>query len=538
MSNTLTEVILLNTPLDRNYQHTLYFNNPTEQETTFKAFKVKSQENCTYQRKDKIIRFDACIDEIISCDYVMYRNNAHSTKWYYAFITKMEYKNDEMTEIHIETDVIQTWLFSYTMRTSFVEREHVEVDGYGFHTVPENVELGGYICNKHTQANIAPQDDLKIVVGVTKDKDGNNVTGTIYNNIYSGVRYYIFSNTTAGANALNSFITSYGEEGANEAITCMFLAPSQMFDDEKEGSMLSSNFSTNPLYINFNDLEGSTSIDITTKKLDGYTPHNRKLMGYPFRYLLASNNAGASVVYEYEQFKYQDGIVTYNLDQPRFIINSALCPSCSIRMRPLNYKGGEYNDEEGLTGGKFPVLNWTSDTYTNWLTQNGINIGIGVVGGLATVGAGIALTATGAGAGVGLGMIGGGLLSIGSSVGQVVQHSMQPPQAEGNINSGDVTTALGNNDFHFYDMSIKSEYAVIIDQFFDMFGYKINRVKVPAKNHRKHYWYTKTIDANIIGTLPAEDLIKIKECYNRGITFWRNPTNIADYSIAYDNICI
>ena len=82
-----------------------------------------------------------------------------------------------------------------------------------------------------------------------------------------------------------------------------------------------------------------------------------------------------------------------------------------------------------------------------------------------------------------------------------------------------------------YKMSIKSEYARIIDEFFTMFGYKTHRVKIPNKNHRKRFWYTKTVDCEIDGKIPQKDLEKIKNCYNNGITFWRNASEIGEFNL-------
>ena len=78
----------------------------------------------------------------------------------------------------------------------------------------------------------------------------------------------------------------------------------------------------------------------------------------------------------------------------------------------------------------------------------------------------------------------------------------------------------------------KEQYAKIIDNYFDMFGYKVNRVKKPSAGHRENYWYTKTIDVNIDGAIPQKDLQKIKDCYNNGITFWYTPANIGNYSVS------
>ena len=200
-------------------------------------------------------------------------------------------------------------------------------------------------------------------------------------------------------------------------------------------------------------------------------------------------------------------------------------------MVPITYAGAYRNDEHGVNMGKFPILNWTSDVYTNWLTQNGVNIAISLATGAAQVAGGAAL----AYASGGLAMAAGGssMLSgaaqITNTLTQIHQQSFSPPQAKGNLNSGDVVTATKRNDFHFYDMTIRKEYAQIIDEYFNMFGYKCNRVKVPAKAHRENYWYIKTIDANITGDIPQEDLQTIKDCYNQGITFWRANGNFRNY---------
>ena len=41
-------------------------------------------------------------------------------------------------------------------------------------------------------------------------------------------------------------------------------------------------------------------------KLDGYTPKNKKLLTYPYCYMLLTNNSGGSAVYKYELFNNPD----------------------------------------------------------------------------------------------------------------------------------------------------------------------------------------------------------------------------------------
>ena len=533
----ITKVDLLTVPLEKDYVHTLYFGSKTEQQTYFKNKKKKSYTDFSYQRKDGVIRVPEHIDTLIAagCNYVMYQNAAYSDRWFYAFIENMEYINDGRTDVKIRTDCLQTWMFDITVLPSFVEREHAASDIAGENTIEEGLELGEYVCNLHSTADYGG-DGLSIVIGATKKPDGENVTGTLYNNIYSGVRYYSFG--TGDMNVINEFLAEYDDEGIGEAITCMFMAPRWLAPLRDDHTVAGTNL-TYDYYINSESQNVSgVQKQLTKGTIDGYTPRNKKLLAHPFRYLLVSNNAGASVPFKYERFQKTEYNEAGNLQSvnvaPCFVIEGVLNPGCSIRMVPLYYNGIYRNDEEGVNMGKFPALNWTSDVYTNWLTQNGVNIAIQLVSGVGQIasGAALAYASGGLAAGIGGGSIVSGASQITNTLAQIHQQSFSPPQAKGNLNSGDVVTATERNDFHFYDMTIKAEFAQIIDEYFDMYGYKCHRVKIPEKNHRAAYWYTKTIDANIIGNIPQGDLQVIKDCYNRGITFWRNTTNFKNYSAA------
>ena len=128
-------------------------------------------------------------------------------------------------------------------------------------------------------------------------------------------------------------------------------------------------------------------------------------------------------------------------------------------------------------------------------------------------------------------MLVGGVAGVTNSLHQFYVAELQPPQVAGNTNCGDVMTASENNTFAFITETIRYNQARIIDKYFDMFGYKTNLVKVPETNHRANWWYTKTIDANIVGDIPESDMEKIRQCYNQGITFWKNPANMYNYDV-------
>lgn len=533
-----TRIYLLNVPLESDYKHTFYFANQEEQLAYFQNHVIEWNENYTYQRKDNIIRYPAHYDYLTmkKANYIMYQNRKANNKWYFAFIKEKTFSNEGVTELHIETDRIQTFLFDYEVKTSFVEREHVNDDTAGLNLVEESLQIGEYVVNQHGRARYTEDTDsdtaderFYIVVGVTELSDGTRAEGTLYNGIYSGIQYFAFPLSEYNTK-LKDFLSAY-DSGKAEAIVCMFLAPNKLLKGFLSNNKVLPSILPSREYVG--SLDGTTAIFSEFKNnIDGYVPKNKKLLTYPYRYLLASNNNGAEVIYKYENWYTRTGTdeATKTYVPPVFVIEGCLTPGCSIRMIPMYYKGDSRCDVEGINMGKFPALNWTSDYFTNWLTQNAVNIGIQGVSSIGTALGGVGLMLTGAGAVAGAGAIASGLTGIAGTLGEMYKADLVPNQAQGNINSGDVITSSNQNDFHFYDMCIKKEFAVILDNYFDMFGYKINRVKVPLKNHRARYWFTKTIDCNIDGGITNDDLAIIKNCYNNGITFWRASATMGDYS--------
>ena len=109
-----------------------------------------------------------------------YNTDDVTSKYYYAYIVDMEYKNDEVTDVKIETDVFQTWQFDFTYLKSFIERKHVTDDVIGKHTILEPVATGEYICNDYDvysdMSSLA--NDYYIMVNVSQYIDGTDAVQT------------------------------------------------------------------------------------------------------------------------------------------------------------------------------------------------------------------------------------------------------------------------------------------------------------------------------------------------------------------------
>lgn len=92
-------------------------------------------------------------------------------------------------------------------------------------------------------------------------------------------------------------------------------------------------------------------------------------------------------------------------------------------------------------------------------------------------------------------------------------------------------------NFFFYHCSIKREFAEMIDNYFDMFGYKVNTMEVPNLYTRINWNYLRIIDVNIEGAnVPEKDMLKYKHQLQQGITFWHNPATFRDYSQSNGNV--
>ena len=149
----------------------------------------------TYQRKDFKVRFNLEIDIIEKYNYMIVQNAPYNYKYYFYYITDMQYINDEMTEITIKLDVFQTYQFDFIYKKCYVEREHVNDDTVGKHIVPEDIETGDYIID--SQVHWSKLNDKIFILQASKDTNGTIATGTQLGEIFVNGCLYACGNYTA-----------------------------------------------------------------------------------------------------------------------------------------------------------------------------------------------------------------------------------------------------------------------------------------------------------------------------------------------------
>lgn len=554
-----SDVYLLKVPLEIDDINQLTFSNATAQYNYFSSLPKLSVDNFTYQRKDGTIRYGAQFDSLITYNYVMYRNDAFSNKWFYAFITGMEYLNDNVTAISIKTDTWQTWQFDLTFKPVLIDREHTNNDTIGANTLPEGLELGEMVCNGDVSnfgVNISGVGDWVIVVDVSMiENPGDNQTlgytgnptGQYVNSTPSGLYHLILGVNQSVVISARSIINLYDQAGLSEAIQNVYILPRDLVGDVTAITLTTQGSAPQPYQsvgVHMpNNSTGVTNLGTFScsrpSQIQGYYPKNNKVLTYPYNYLNVSNNAGSVYSYHYEEFD----------NGASFKVEGVLTPSGSTKAVPINYKhitGSENAYDYSVSGAKYPICAWTTDSYTNWLTQNAVSMEHEsyksiIQGGYQGIGAEIALAAAGVAAPI-AGVAALGLLA-GSVIGTALeqhrakgQANLVSDQAHGNVNSGDIVWSKWKSQFTFIPMSIKSEVARCIDEFFSQYGYKCNRVKIPNITGRRNWNYVKTVACYIDGDVPQEDLQEIKSMFDRGITLWHNPATFGDYSQTNDII--
>lgn len=510
MARTGKIFLAKNIKMDKNYKSVLnYDETQMISLITDSANLVYSALNYQFIRDRGTIQVNAPYSQVIQANYMAFQNPDYSNKYFFAFIDEVKYLSPNASEIIYTVDIWSTWWSYWTAKACLVLREHVIDDTVGANTVPESLELGEYVVNAHLRDSHMNTGGLVLATTVLPTQPELANIGSEYGGIYSGFKYWTYS-----YDDMTTTIQHIADEVGTDPIISMFIAPSFLIPTSQ----------LNPAIITPSVAPATYDLGVSPiTTLNSYTPTNQKLKTFPFCYIEASNGCGANAIYHQELFTNKNLSGEYV-----FRVYGVLTPGCSIRCVPINYKGDDVATDEGINLGKFPQCSWAADMFTNWITQNGVNVATNMIGSTLDL-----LT----------GNVQSGLTGLVNSMDQIRRADLIPPQSGGNINSGDILTACHENTFHFYRMTIKSEFAERIDQYFTRLGYRVNKVKVPNMGNRANYNYVQVAQEENVAypnnynniCLPAQALDQINSLFRNGITIWNNHANFGDYSVTNAN---
>ena len=520
--------------LDKNYENVLSYNedsmvNICRNNAIYSGNKYK-----IIGVRNNIINVSCPYEVVMYSNYLAFKNPLYGNKWIFGWVTDVKLLNPSTTEITFKKDVWSTWYEDFNISEAFIEREHVSDDTIGKHTIPEGLETGEYTIKDETEST--DLNDLCPVVCATVDPELNNVYSSYSGNRYEALGYYIFKGNLIQqydggdqADCIDALINKLNNDNKIDAIVSIFMAPRKLVGWTVDGdwTIFSGGYAyrdaldvfvhsgppisidyDKPIY--FNDLSKAMP-----NTFGSYTPKNNKMYVFPYSYMNLTNNNGGNGIYRYEDFS----------STPSFEISGTIAPSCSIRAVPKNYKGRTKAYNDGLMGAKYPICSWINDIYTNWLTQQAVNIGLDTAKNIGSIVGGVATGNVGATLGGASGILG--------TLSSVYQHSLIPPQAEGNVNGGDICTSNNKTTFTLQNIQVREEMARVIDSYFSRFGYKVNEVKTPNLASRQQFNFIKVggMDELVHGDIPANDLEEINSVLRKGVTIFHNYNNIGNYTI-------
>lgn len=509
-------------PLDIRYADTFFWPNTDEGKSAqlayFEGKKQFSLEKYQYTRPEgNKIRVEYQSELVRRCNYMYFQNTSFSQKWFFAFITSVSYVSNQTTEVEYVVDVMQTWHFDYTLQPSFVVREHSATDYVGGNIVEEGLETGPMLVDM-TDIEPPAWNEPAYIVAATFDKSFNSSAGGTYGGVYSALELNVF--TSEGE--VNNFIAQAVENHLADGIVSVFQCPYQIAQLPK-GSI------------------GATyNVPIPEKisgAIDGYTPKNKKLYTYPYNFLYITDNLGNSNSYRYELF---------TGDSIQFDLNYCFTPTAECILQPRHYKGSELgNILESLYLSPVVECGYSTNAYAAFIAQNRNQLplqyeqayvkgGLNLIGGIVSAVAGVA-----SGGNVASGMASGALsaanaitdmhYTVANMDAKIADIKTAADSFKGTYNASSIMVSMQKNCFSYGNMHITKQYARIIDDYFSLYGYATNEVKVPNRDVRQTWCYTKTVGCNLVGDMPAPELALIRSIYDAGIRFWKNGTRIGSY---------
>lgn len=518
-----------NLGLNDNYDDSLYFASTSAKDTYFSNLtKLATATAMTYTREQRnFVRVELPMSTLISASYMRFKNTSFENKWFYAFVNNVEYINNNCTQVNFQIDPMMTWMGAFTLNQCYIERQHVLNDSIGANIADEGINVGEYVCEGTSVTAFFGSYRIALYKTYNPDKDGTGVF-PIKQGIYVPLVITYYNLNTAGVDQLQQRVDELTTDNRADEILTMKLVPEHYAD-------LADSFGENIPTDTFSVTKPYSSIG-------GYVPRNKKLFVYPYKYLSVENCESEPVAYKYEYFETLPD-ATSSGEAYFTIKGTAVTPEINIMCIPRNYNGMLLDYEHASCMQNFPSIAWNVDGYKAYLAQRDSTIFGNFVASTLTGGASGAVSGAahrglnGAVMGGITGLVQGALSGASPLISDVVNDMASgilparfPMQQRGLVSSNLMVQSREKN-FYFRRMCITSNYAQMLDSYFDMFGYAVKQHGIPNMNARPYWTYVKTKGCSVDGAIPADDATAIENIFNNGVRFWKNHNNIGNYSL-------
>lgn len=515
-----------------------------EQISTIQGLLSHKYEHINIIRRDSDLILKGVNEDLTQCNYLMYQNKDISDKWYFAFIDNVQYNSLNSVIISHTIDVWQTYQFDITYYKNLILRSHVakSADTVGRWLAPEPINIAPEFERKHNVFNNlswVPQYVLhstSVFNNSTKKYEykGNGTGATL------SAEYGIFVDDD---DDVQTVVKNYGKLSAAEALKSndddeysnwiADLLTGQTID---KAVKLISTTSISQLQDHRNELIGlyaipawvhdgtnkyatnnikkkAVTVELPTTTLAcGYAPRNKKMLSSLCKAYLFYNENGFKLPLKPELFTSGSPSFTVKsteLSTNGFILQIGSYADYTAKTNKISYRCENRLGYDANTG---------LDKVLNTLTS-----AVGVVNAVGSV-------ASQAFAG----NVGG---AVQGAVG-AVQQSINMIDALGQRGvstgaSGDIMSITENRAMPvFADVSPTEAQCRYIDDYLDVYGYAINEIgKISTYMKNRSNWnYIQVANCNIKVSAPNDDVNKLKQMFESGVTIWHK--NFGDYDQA------
>ena len=526
-------------------------------------------------------------------NYVMFRNQSHENKWFYGFVSRVEYVSDNAFDILFDLDYINTYMEQLSIQASHIVRAHQATDNFGdnleaepFAPIIKNCEgytIGGetdemayFIYAKKppvadsivANAAYAVNNFIQQTVGrgfiVVRGDDNNYMLDMANNSNVSYTitcrtgTYYFYKATRAGADKFLQKIYDYIKNGYVEELLSVGMCPNVAISWNSETQEAE-------------DFQGCQVISNSNlylpQTIDGYTPHNKKCFTSQYNYLEMEGENVDPLYFEYSTNQDHKIEITYAGSVQggtpiafATALNYDQRGNSSANHWDGNSAGAQTSNSPALRNQHrvtftqyptFAIIGSSFNQYWNFQTLcNTIRGSVGNIGGMGGGGAAqpaaapapvtnsaplnLSKTAPAAAPAGGGGMGGGAAfaLQVGAQLVAGYQPTTAPTGGASNPSIEALTYGVGIKII--LKQCIRTQIEKI-DSFFDRYGYAINKVAIPNINARHYFTYIQLQNPDIGGDMPDEARQAFRDMLARGTTFFNTNGRIGVYRPATQN---
>lgn len=489
---------------------------------------------CSFQRVDqgweiRVSTEDIAYELLLMCDSVCINNAlTYGGYWYTGIIDRVEWKNPGCSYVYFHIDWYSTTLgnVNYEGTWAYIEREHVKDDWAGSNPNFSNMGVDeGFATTPDTPIRAYNHQfsflNHQVMVYTPYDNSGQpNFEGKMEKGIYTAMYRNIM--TTDECN-------QYLKQIADSETADLAMIPSIVsIPIEFTGAG------------NFKYVHPMPWLDHIPSVPN---LNNAKCWSGEFCQMKLCAGTGASVSVNPQWFGSDKS--TYTVDCNVFFNGGDGGCTAAYVNENTTYDPTVYGDFSVTLSG-LPQAVWVGDAYAQWKSanMNGYFISQVAQGTQNTLNTVEAITKA-AGSGANMHTTFGAVNEImnlfdqAGNIMRTIGNARVSGTVLGGSNNADVNTACALDKYGFQMITYMCQAYIMnaVDDFFDRYGYKVNRLKQLDRKTRPRWTYIKCHEVHLSkgGYINHNARMYIQSILCNGVTFWADPDRIGDYSNPEEN---